>query len=398
MKIADVQAHLLSVAEDSDDPYMVSLGPRSGCLIQITTDDGLTGLGETYAGFYAPEATGSLVGLYRRHLLGRDPLRVRGLWEELVARSKWWGRNSLPIFVLSGIEQALWDLSGKVAGMPVYQLLGGATKDKQRVYASCASSPWPVERTVAMVRGQVERGHKAVKFDLGYYPRQDYTSLESFIEDERHKLRALRREVGHDVDLMIDAGQGFDASPWPAKKAIRIARSLDEFNLAFFEEPCDYADLEGYAEVRRGVQTPIAGGESLTTIHEWRRFLDAGCVDIPQPDASVVGGISECHRAVTMAASHHLPVAMHCYGLGVAVAANLHVALANSNVVFLEFPARETSLRNELYHEPPRFENGYVHLPTAPGLGVELLPETIARYPFVPETGWQEMFSIGTPE
>ena len=398
MKITDVKAYLLSVAEESDDPYMVGLGPRSGCLIRITTDDGLNGLGETYAGFYAPEAARSLVEIYRTHLLGRDPLQIRGLWDELYARSTWWGRNSLPIFVLSGIEQALWDLAGKVAGMPVYQLLGGATKDKQRVYASCASSPWPVEKTVAMVQGQAEKGYNAVKFDLGYYPRQDYGSLEGFLEDERRKLETVRREVGHGVDLMIDAGQGFSASPWPAKKAIRIARALDEFNLAFFEEPCGYTNLEGYAEVRRSVQTPIAGGESLTTIHEWRPFLDTGCVDIAQPDASVVGGISECHRVITMAASAHIPVAMHCYGLGVAVAANLHVALANSNVIFLEYPARETSLRNELFQEPLRVEKGYVYPPSAPGLGVELLPETIDRYPFVPSTGWQEMFSIGTPE
>ena len=237
-------------------------------------------------------------------------------------------------------------------------------------------------------------GYRALKIDLGFTPRPVWDSLDAALEAEHAKLEAIQHAAGPGVRVMVDAGQGFAAQPWNAKTALQVAGHLDDLGLAFFEEPCSYFDLEGYAEVRAALDTPVAGGESLATRFEWERFLDAECVDIAQPDAAWCGGIGECQTIVRMASARHIPVSLHCYGLGVSVAANLHVALANANVEFLEFPVRGRSLGDDLFIEPIVVQDGHALPPTAPGLGVELRPATIERFPYVPDTSFQPLFQV----
>jgi D-galactarolactone cycloisomerase len=375
LRIADVEPVLLSHRYGSSSEQSWSGGRLPGFtagLVRVRTHDGVEGVGETYAGNFAPEVVAALVRYFRQFLVERDASDIGALWDLCTARTRYWGRTGVSIAVLSGIEAALWDVCGKAVGKPVFELLGGAAHDGVRAYAS----------------GGMHASHEALRAELGGYLEEGYTAAKIRIgvspEADAAKTAAARSALGDGAALAADAVQGSNPRPWTSREAIACGRELEAFELAWFEEPCGASDLEGYAACRRALDIPIAGAESSTTVAELQRYLDADALDVVQPDASHIGGVLEARRATALAETHGAEVAMHAWGAGPCVMANLHVAFASPACRWMEVPTNPNPLVDELMAAALDLRDGILAPPSAPGLGVELTPEIEARYPYRP--------------
>jgi D-arabinonate dehydratase/D-galactarolactone cycloisomerase len=375
MRISRVEPVLLSYTYPPDDVQTWSGGALPGItagLVRVTTEDGLTGIGETYAANYAPEVVRALVEHFSRYLVGADPADVEGLWRECYSRTLYWGRFGIAISVLSGIESALWDLVGKAAGKPVHALLGTVHSRLPR-YASGGMDAAP-DKLRREQSGYAAAGFLASKIRAGVSADADYDKAALSLD-----------ALGPGVGLAVDAVQGSNPKPWSADEAIAVARRLEPLGLLWLEEPCAATDVEGYAAVRRAVDIPIAGAESCTTTFEFQRYLDADALDLAQPDAAHIGGILETRRAAVLAEAKGVPIAVHAWASGACLMANYHAAFASPNCQWLEYPTQPNPLVTALLAEPLTVEDGHVLAPTAPGLGVSLTPELEQQYPYKPD-------------
>jgi D-galactarolactone cycloisomerase len=344
------------------------------CLVRVHTDEGVTGLGECMVRL-APEATAAIVTELGEVLEGVDPLDTMVAWELMF--SVMMNRGHLKGFfmeALSGIDIALWDLKGKALGKPVYQLLGGAQRQKIWVYASSLRFRG-IETTVVEAKDFVARGYNGMKLKMGANRHRHEQDLEL--------ARAVRQAVGPDVYLSADANCGFDR---PA--AMALARGLQELNYAWFEEPLAPDDWEGYAEMARTLDLPIAGGETEFSRFGFRELFTRGALDIVQPNVSRCGGFTECMRVAAMAEAFHIPYAPHTgSGTAICMAAELHLSAALPNFLIYEHMQSDWSkdapnpLRYGIVKQDVEvFKDGFLELPTGPGLGIELNEEMSERY------------------
>jgi len=362
---------------------------RSAALIRVTSDTGIAGLGESYAGLYVPQVVPQIVDLYRPLLIGEDPFAINYLWHKMSLRSMRWGLMGLPIQVMSGVEMALWDLKAKALGLPAYELLGGLAQHRLRLYASAYASVWPPEKTADKVQYYADQGFTAVKLATGFWGRDRSrdTPISQVIEEECLKLDAIRRAVGSQVDIALDHHAANNPNPWAADTAIQIIGVLDQYGLLWFEQPCAPADVDAHARLRVAVRTPIAGGEDATTLQELNEFLQKEALDVIQPDVAWMG-VGQVMRAFGLATAHGVRASLHVAGTAVTRAANYHVALANQNCFIAEYQVEKNPLFDDLLVEPFDIRDGYLYPPTVPGWGVELREETVSRHPFVPRD-WQ---------
>jgi L-alanine-DL-glutamate epimerase-like enolase superfamily enzyme len=393
---------ILVTAPWTGDAGWVSGEPftRTAALVLVETDEDVTGLGEPIMGYFAAEVVPPLVDYYGKLLveLRLDPRQPEAAWRELYQRSLWWGRVGLGLSVLSGVEMALWDIAGKAAGRPVHELIGGPAHDRLPLYASGGTGTWPVERTVEQARRYVSLGFKGVKLGTGMDARPGgfttgpvappygtwyAASTADRVADERAKFGALRETLGGDVELATDSHAVQVREPWSRADAFGIARALEEFDLLFYEEPLRYDDPDGYAELRRQTRTPIAGGECLTGVAEFRDWLAKGALDYVQPDATHVGGIAVCRGVARLAETHGVGLIVHTgAAIGPGFLANLHVAFASPNSRYVEYAVAPDNVRAELLTEPVQLENGFVRRPLVPGLGVALPDGFEAGHPY----------------
>jgi L-alanine-DL-glutamate epimerase-like enolase superfamily enzyme len=372
MKIARVEGVLLSAPLSPEHVVRWSGGEMAvahAALVRIHTDDGLVGVGDTYAGgWFYPQAAKALLEHFEPLLLGEDPREVARLAHALRSRSLYWGRVGAGLNAISAIENALWDLAGKARGVPAWQLVGSLAHRRLPLYASGGLEK-PRDRTVAELDGYVKAGFRAVKIRVS-------TDHDRAVE----KVRLCRETLGPEIALMVDAVMGSHPDPWSAKEAIRFARAIEPYDVAWLEEPCAAHDVEGYAAVRRATPIPVSGGETSYTVHEYRRFFDAEALDIVQPDACTSGGLLECVRIAALAEARSVRVAPHAWGSAATVLANLHWAFTQPSVFIHEYPTWGFPLRDELLAEPLSIVDGHVLPPAAPGLGVELRPDVLERY------------------
>ena len=401
MRVTSVRT-ILVTAPWTADPSFVSgeAFERSAALILVETDEGVSGLGEAMLGYFAADVVPPIVDYYGRQLvaLRLDPRRPEPAWRELYQRSLWWGRNGLALSVLGGLEMALWDIAGKVAGRPVHELLGGPAHDRLPLYASGGTGTWPVERTVEQAQRYVSLGFRGLKLGTGMDRRPGgfttqpspppngtwyAASTEDRIRDEKAKFGALREALGPTIELATDSHAVQIREPWSRADALAMARALEEFHLLFYEEPLRYDDPDGYAELRSRTSTPIAGGECLTGVAEFRDWLARGALDYVQPDATHVGGLGPCRDVGRLAEQHGVGLIVHTgAAIGPGFLANLHVAFACPNSRFVEYVIAPDNVRAELLTEPVQLDGGFIRLPTAPGLGVDLPRDFEARHPY----------------
>jgi galactonate dehydratase len=364
-----------------------SFGGRYFVFLQLVTDDGIVGLGETYAATFHPTVVESMIhDVFERHVAGADPFAIEALWRRVYA-SGYSARPDLTLVgVLSGLEMACWDIVGKAVGKPVYELLGGRVHDRLRsytyLYAEDADrSDVYLDPGLAAERAAAyaDRGFTALKFDpLGPYsafdPRQP--ELEALDRSEAY-VRAVRDAVGSRCDLLFGThGQ------LTAPGAIRLARRLEQYDLLWFEEPVPPDLPEEMATVARGTTIPIATGERLTTIYEFARVLATGAARILQPNLGRAGGILTGKKIAALAEAHYAQIAPHLYCGPVVGAANVQLATCSPNFLVLESILDWRGLHADLLRTPVVWEDGYVIPPTGPGLGVELDEDVARAHPY----------------
>ena len=397
MKISDVKTILLT-GPCTDDPFLSeSRARRSAAFIEISTDCGLTGLGETYAGYFLPEVVPDIVDFFKPILLGCEVDNIDVLWNRMYRCGNFWCRNGLGLQVLTGIDAALWDLKGKRYDLPVYQLLGGLKHESLPCYATGGPANYPIDKLFRKIEYYMALGFKAVKVAAGEFYSDE--GLGRFIssavphkaaEIEAGKLEAIQSRFGGDVTMMLDGHMGnypdMD-SVWNVDAAKAVMKACEGYNIGFFEEPLHYNDMDGYTELCRSTSIPIAGGECLAGAPEWKIYIDRGCFDIGQPDASFVGGFGQFLKIAQLLDGTNRRLATHSWAAGGGFMQNLHAAFACSNTAILEIAPGFGPLHTEIIGDGWKMVDGRVFPPEAPGLGITLSEATKERFPFVPGSG-----------
>ncbi len=337
-------------------------------LVVVETDEGVRGIGSAYTNDELVRAAlGVLAPLYD----GENALEPERVTEKLHQNTFWQGRGGAITHAISGIDLALWDILGKVAGQPVGRLLGGRYRDRVRPYASILmDEPAPMAAYLQELRSL---GFRAFKIGWGPFGRVDSAT------DERI-VRAARETIGEDCLLMVDPG-GSDAY-WSGdyKWALRTANMLAGYDVTWFEEPLRPDALEDFVALRSAAPVPIAGGEVLTRRQAFTPFLRARAFDIVQPDVTKVGGLSEARRIGWLAEEMGTRLIPHGWNTAVGLAADLQLASALADTDLVEYKTGSPYI-DELPVEPWRLdEEGYLAIPDRPGLGVALDPEAVRRY------------------
>lgn len=391
MKIVDVRTVLLT-GPSSNDPYIREARQRrSAAFIEIITTDGQVGVGETYAGYFCPEAVPSIVEFFKPILIGQTTENIPELWQRMYHCGNFWCRVGLGVIVLNGIEAALWDLKGKQLGQPVHALIGGAKHTRLPAYATGGPSNYPKERLAKKIDFYFSLGFRGVKVGAGSRSAEGKfvgrTPAEA-ADFEADKFAFMRQHAGADAWLMMDGHMGNNATfTWTTEIAIAVAKALEPYHLFFLEEPLHYTDPWGYADLCRSTTTPIAGGECLTAAYEWRVFIDQDAFDIGQPDASFTGGLLEFLKVAKMMEARGRKIATHAWGAGASLMQNIHTGFAASNTCILEIPPAYGGLHSDLIDGGLVIKDGYVLPPDRPGLGIVLTDEIKRRYPFIPGSG-----------
>jgi D-galactarolactone cycloisomerase len=368
VKITDVKTIRLRATIPAEGQVLSRSGvrnTRSTTLVQVETDDGVSGIGSC-------SGNGELIEIIiekvlKPLLVGMDPTAIEDIWDRAYMRGghKEFGTRGIGIVALSGGDIALWDILGKVRGLPIYQLLGGKCRDKVPVYAT-ALYPEEPSRVARRARGFADQGFHGVKIKVGFDLDQDIRIV-----------RAVRQELGKEFIIMTDANQGYSVDV-----ALKASDAFAECGAFWLEEPLFVEDIEGHAILREKGKTPIAVGENLHTRYAFENFIVRQAVDFIQPDVARAGGISEIKKITALAAKHKVPVSFHTWGDGVALAASVHLSAALRDCIVMELDYTYNPLREELLREPFNVQEGYLIPPEKPGLGIELSQDALRKFAF----------------
>jgi L-rhamnonate dehydratase len=371
MKITKVEAILLRPKGGIDTS--IGDGSQDGLVVRVHTDEGIVGLGEVDS---LPSVAKAIIDAPPSHkiasglaalLVGENPLEIGRLWQKMYRGSLYFGRRGAVIHAISGVEIALWDIAGKAAGKPIHALLGGARRTRLKAYASTLMPDTPKE-AARVITAQRKAGFKAIK--LGWGPLGQSATLDVEL------VAAARKAGGDDFELMIDVGKGWNS----AREGIDRARRMEEYRLAWIEEPFWPDDYAKYAALVAAVPTPIAAGEEETTLADFERLVGQGHVEIVQPDVTRAGGIAECLRIADYARRQGCRCVMHAWSTGIIKAATLHVLAVMEEAEYMEYCVQTTDLNQRLVTQRFPLVDGEVAVPEAPGLGVELDEAVLAEF------------------
>jgi galactonate dehydratase len=337
--------------------------------LKMYTEEGIVGLGEPILEGRSLTCQTAVQEL-EPWLIGQDPSRVVHLWQAMYKHTFYRGGPILTS-ALSGIEQALWDCYGKLMGLPVYKLLGGPTRDKIRVYGT-AGGRTP-EEAAASVRAAVDAGFTAIKTGVGRTRRGRMIETAGFTQHAVDVFSAMREAAGPEVDIAIDFHGA--VSPQTAKRLVAALEPLHPF---FIEEPVQCQNVDVLADIAHSTSTPIATGERLFTKWGFRDVLEKRAASILQPDLSHAGGIMETRLIAGMAEAYYAGIAPHCPLGPIAFASCLQLDAAIPNFLCQEGGRLATPAGDGYLKVPFRHENGFVPLPTGPGLGIELDDDALA--------------------
>ncbi|WP_295956127.1 mandelate racemase/muconate lactonizing enzyme family protein [Rhodoferax sp.] len=364
-----------------------SFGGRYFVFVKLRTRCGIEGIGEAYTATFGPQVVAAMAeDLFARVFQGEDPMQTETLWRRAYGEGFSLRPDISLMGVLSALEMACWDITGKALEQPVYKLLGGLVNPRLRSYTYLYPDPGEDEsfygdpdRSAARAVRYVEEGFTAVKFDpVGGYsvfdPRQP--TLERMDMSERFCAR-IREAVGDKADLLFGTHGQFTVSG-----AKRLARRLERYDPLWFEEPTPPERPEAMAEVARYTCIPVATGERLCTKYEFARVLETGAASILQPNLGRVGGILEAKKIAGMAEAHYAQIAPHLYCGPVVAAANIQLAACIPNFLILESIQQFGGFHAQLLKKPLQWEGGYVIPSKEPGLGVELNEAVALAHPY----------------
>ena len=347
--------------------------------VQVHTDEGLIGLGESGAWGYL-EASASAVETFKRYLIGQDPLRIEHHWQYLYRWTHF--RGAAVMGALSAIDLALWDIAGKYFGVPCYQLLGGKCRDKARVYYHVLGST-----KEALINGCVEakrQGFTAVGHLTPFLDEaRELPYFKTHVDKMRDAIDTVRRyreAVGDAVDLCIEIHRRLTPS-----EAIVLARGIEPYHPFFYEDPILPDSFDAMALVAQNIHIPIATGERLHTIYEFDMLLSRGAVQYVRPDVCLAGGLTHSKKIAALAEARHVGVVPHNPLSPVSTAACVQLAACIPNFALQEYPVGEDELpKSGIVKSALKLQNGYLIVPDAPGLGVELAEDAQERFPFKP--------------
>ena len=360
-------------------PFLVDPGAGKNWLfVKVDTDAGISGWGECYTQSDRDQSIVAHVQQLGRYLLGRDPMNIKHFTH--MAYHDFAGKRGAMDFysALSGLEQALWDIVGKHFGTPVCNLLGGACREKIRVYANGwsggAGTPEDYAERALQI---VVRGFTALKFDPFPGPWRTHISRQAE-EQAVETVRVVREAVGPDVDLLIEVHRRL-----APMHAVRVARAMEPYRPFWYEEPVSARNVDALAACRRDIRLPIVTGEELYTKAEFREVFEKQAADIINPDICNCGGLLELKEIAAMAEPYFVTVSPHNYNsTTVGLAATVQLAACIPNFLITEYFVNFEARGAEIAVEPLRVDGGYIALPQGPGLGIELRQDVLERYPY----------------
>lgn len=384
MKISKVEAYWLRCPIPPEKQHRSDYGLLTAfdmTLVVVTTEDGLQGFGEAKAAVGSSGVCASIVTCVENELapmlIGQDARNINELWERMYNGSRdhyalkrgrtfpILGNRGLTISAMSGVDMALWDLLGKSMGVPVVQLLGGAMRDKMEAYAS---GGWASATAIGeQLLGYTAKGFNAIKMRVGV--------MDETVDYSIERVRAARAALGPDVKIMADAHGTFSVP-----EAKRFCRGVEDCNLYWMEEPIAPDNKRGTAEVRATTHIPIAAGESEFTRFDMRDLVELRAVDVLQPDAAIIGGITEAWRVAALATTYQLELAPHCWGSALSFMAGVNVAFASPAAVIIEFSSGGNPMMYDLVNEKITAVDGHILAPTAPGLGMSVNWDFVKEY------------------
>ncbi len=353
---------------------------KNWLFVKVETDEGIHGWGEAYTQSDRDRAIEVFVHEMKRYVVGRDPFAIKHFTH--VMYTDFAGKRGAMEFysALSGIEQALWDVLGKALGQPVYNLLGGPCRERIRVYANGWSEGEKTPEGLARRAEEVvAMGFNALKWDPFPDPWRTHISP----EQERvvvESVRVMRERLGSDVDLLVEAHRRL-----APMHAVRIAHQIAEYRPFWYEEPVSAQNLDALAEVRREIDIPVVTGEELYTKSDFREVFEKRAADIINPDVCNVGGILELREIAAMAEPSYVAVSPHNYNsTTIGLAATVQASAGMPNFLITEYFVNFEPIGRQVARDPLVPKDGYIRLPTTPGLGVELDEEAMSALPYRP--------------
>ncbi len=353
---------------ESVEPLLVG----SNLLVRITTDSGLTGVGQSACWAY-PEAVDQVVRVFAKYLVGKDPLRTEHHWMYMYRMGPF--RGSILGGAVSAVDIALWDIKGKHLQAPVWQLIGGMARDRVRLHLLMGGDS-PAE-LLTNSRAAAAEGFTAIKFDPipdGY----GEISLDRLITDSRDRVAAAREGAGKDVDIILEIHRKLTPM-----NAIALAEALTEFRPLFYEDPVQIDSIQSQGEIAKRITLPVANGERMHTIWEFRELLAGGGPQYVRPDLGLAGGITHVKKIAAIAESYHCAVVTHNFLGPVLTAAACHIDTSIPNFVVQEYSKADESAEHKVVKTTWRRKGGYIPVSDAPGLGVELDERLLAKSKYV---------------
>lgn len=366
MEISEIQA--IPLYRELDEQFANAqkwIDSREYCLVRLTTADGTVGWGECWGPVAGNQEI--IEKDVAPWLTGKRVDDVEQIHDDLVFKLRSSYHSYVPASVVSGIDIALWDAYGKSLDMSVSQLLGSRRRDEVRAYATGHFfrdvDDFATLRSIIVNEAQshVDAGFTALKQKIGLAQHFPWGPTEDIA-----LVKAVREEVGNEIDLMADANHAYDVAD-----AKRVADALDEFNIQFFEEPVR-PKLDYYKRLARNADVPIAGGECWAFQHDFDRLLNEGVLDYAQPDVTSAGGLTSTHRIATLSNAANVQCMPHVFGSAVALAASLQVIATTSGTPMLEFDRTPNPIREDLAVEPITNHGDLVSIPDDPGIGIEI--------------------------
>ena len=388
MKISSIKSHVLRYELDKELGYSQQYYKhRTAHLVEIETDEGITGWGECFGPGNIALANKYIVEkVIQPLIIGEDPINKEYIWHKVYNLLRDSGQKGMPIQALSGIDIALWDILAKKAKLPLYQLLGGKTNNKIPVYGyGMMLQKKSVEELCELFKKEAnqikEKNFKAMKMKVGLGPKEDLKLVS-----------AVREAIGDDFKLMVDANHAYNKND-----ALYVGRGLDEMEIYWFEEPVAPEDYDGYKELKEKLKTNIAGGEAEFTKYGWNQLIKNNCIDIAQPEVCGLGGITEYLKVSALAQSNFIPIVNHVWGSALSVAVNLHLLTSLPDMPgglfptksMLEFDTTEknifiTDLAEEKFSilDQVKDEDGFASPLENIGIGINPKKEFIKEYEY----------------
>ncbi|WP_274631120.1 mandelate racemase/muconate lactonizing enzyme family protein [Arvimicrobium flavum] len=363
MRIAKITSHILRYQDANDFGTF-----RMTILVRTETQDGIVGWGEGIAMWpEACKATRTIMEEGFAPLLkDAGDIDVARAWELMRAHSWWYGEGGIASIALSAVDMSLWDIKGKEAGKPLFELFGGAAHDALPANASCHVNKATLDACVEEVQSYFARGFRSVKLGLG---KKGLSPIGQDPEQVVRFVGMLRDTLGADAEILVDIGNGID---WDLDTGISVAKRLEALGAGWIEEPFHPTRHEDYQALKSAVSVPIASGEREFTLTGYRTLLETGAVDVFGVDPARAEGITGFRRVDDLLRQHGKTINAHAWSTAITTAASLHLSIASPAARLFEFKPHPVVVQQELVDQPIMMQEGLARPPTRPGLGIEV--------------------------